>query len=65
MKPLGIPADFSRVIVPTQVEDAVWEAVSAAIAAGWTPSQFRIEAAEAWGSKLRDEAKHAEQELSR
>ena len=50
---------------PSNVEDAVWEAVELAIATGWTPEQFRNEVADAWRDRLSEDAKHAVNVLSR
>ena len=55
-KPLGMDP-FFRVIQPTSVQDAVWEAVEQAIDAGMTVEQFRREAADCWAEKLRQKAK--------
>jgi hypothetical protein len=62
MKPYGLTIDL-QVTRPTRAEDAIWEAVKAAIAAGMTPRQFRIEAASAWEDELRQAAKDATREL--
>jgi hypothetical protein len=71
-KPLGLSMGTSesgdlRFIVsrPSPVEDAVWEAVNKAIEAGWTPQQFKNEAADAWKQRLTDDAKDAVNILSR
>ena len=53
MKPLGMRLTLQdgiglRVVHPTHAEDKVWEAVEAAIEAGWTPERFKREAASAW-----------------
>ena len=70
MKPLGLNMGFGKdglalsVTRPTRVEDAVWEAVEEAIAAGWTPERFRNEAADAWRERLQEEAKDAAKILS-
>lgn len=61
-KPNGMTPTF-QIIRPTGAEDAIWDAVQAAIEHGMTPEDFKREAAEAWGEKLRDEAKHAEKVL--
>jgi len=68
MNPLGVsltanPIGFS-VNHPSRVEDAVWEAVEAAIEAGWSPKRFKEEAAGAWRERLTDEAKDAYRELT-
>lgn len=71
MKPTGLGFKLTdngigfSVNRPSNVEDAVWEAVELAISAGWTPQQMRLEVADAWREKLRDEAKAAFEELSR
>lgn len=69
-KPLGVQVDIGvdglpRVGCrpPSRVEDSIWDAVAEAIDAGWTPQKFRLEAAEAWETYLRDEAKWAGKEL--
>jgi len=54
-----------RVNVATKTEDAIWDAVETAVIEGWTPEQFRMECAEAWEHRLREDAKHAKQVLSR
>lgn len=53
-----------RVVMPTRVEDKVWDAVREAIDAGWTPQQFRYEIADAWEEHLRDDAKAAKRALA-
>jgi len=53
------------VSTPSDVEDAVWEAVELAIQSGWTPQQFKNEITDAWREKLNDEAKYAVDVLSR
>jgi len=58
MKPLGITPHL-RVIRPTAAEDAIWDAVAAAIEHGWSPEDFRVEAASAWEHELKEAAKHA------
>lgn len=71
MKPTGLGLTVTEsgigfaVRRPSKVEDAVWEAVEMAIAAGWSPEQMRSEVADAWREKLRDEAKYAFDVLSR
>ena len=57
-KPSGVQigADASLTVTrPTDVENAIWEAVQAARDAGWNVTQFRREAAEAWAQDQRDE----------
>lgn len=63
MKPLGIDAAF-RLVRPSRAEDKIWEAVAEAISEGWTPKQFRMEAAEAWEQELKDAAKQAVADLT-
>ena len=51
MKPLGLALTIDggmRVIHPTPVEDAIYEAVEEAQMHGWTVEQFRREAANCW-----------------
>lgn len=71
MKPLGIVFALNedvdpvlRVRRPTPAEDAVWQAVEAAIDEGWTPERYRNEAAEAWCGRLAEDAKHARAALA-
>jgi hypothetical protein len=64
-KPLGIRLEFgggAHVVRPDQVENAVWDAVEAAVDAGWTVEEFRRECAEAWRSRLLHEADQARKE---
>jgi hypothetical protein len=56
----GISMSVTRA---TAVEDAIWDAVEAAIAGGWDAKQFRQEAAEAWKRTLKDEADAAAKDL--
>lgn len=71
MKPLGLSVTMSSqgplmgVRRPSAAEDAIWEAVKAAIGQGMTPRQFRIEAAQAWEEELTEAGKDAVQELMR
>ncbi len=71
MKPLGLSIDLTHagpslgVRRPSHAEDAIWEAVKAAIAQGMTPRQFRIEAAQAWEEELTNEGQEAAKELMR
>lgn len=71
MKPLGISLFVNgdgpsmRCVTPSPVEDAVWDAVEAAIQAGWTPQRFKSEAAAAWEHELKDQAEQARKELSK
>jgi hypothetical protein len=58
----GLSFEVSR---PSKVEDAIWEAVEQAIAHGWTPEQFKRECASAWSDRLRQDAKYADEVLSR
>jgi hypothetical protein len=44
---------------PSRAMDAIWEAVSEAIAEGMTPERFRDEAAQAWKEELNDHGKRA------
>lgn len=70
-KPLGISLDIigglprMSVSQSDRAADAVWDAVEVAISAGMTPQQFRREAADAWEHVIKEEAKHARQELLR
>lgn len=61
MKPIGVTAAM-LLNTPSRVEDAVWDAVERARAAGWTVAQFRAEAAAAWDHELREEQKAAAHE---
>lgn len=47
----------------TRTEDAIWDAVETAINEGWTPEQFRNEAADAWAERLEQDAKDARKVL--
>ena len=64
-KPLGVSLYATnqtlglRVVKPSPVEDAIWDAVEKAIENGWSAQQFKDEASECWEQKLRDEAKLA------
>ncbi|MDP2815077.1 MAG: hypothetical protein Q8O19_00175 [Rectinemataceae bacterium] len=58
MKPLGM-TPFFQIVTPTSEENKIWETVSDLISAGWTPEQFKAEAAEAWAYELERRAKHA------
>lgn len=60
MKPLGIRLGIGgtmRVVHPSRVEDAVWNAVEEALCAGWTAQRLKAEFADAWGEALRRQAK--------
>lgn len=61
MKPLGMIG--LAVIKPSRVEDRIWDSVEEAILAGWSPEQFKREAAQAWSQILRDQAKRAAADL--
>lgn len=64
-KPAGIALDLQsgfRVTQSSATEDRIWDAVRDAIAAGWTPRQFRNEAASAWDYELDERRKHAAKE---
>jgi hypothetical protein len=63
MKPYGVTADL-RVVRPTRTEDAIWEAVEAAIDEGLTPEQFKAEAAQAWSEILHERARSAARVLT-
>lgn len=71
MKPLGLSLTIGSAGIamgvkrPTAAEDAIWDAVEAAISCGMTPRQFRIEAASAWEDALTREAQDAVKELMR
>ena len=52
-----------NVITPTAVEDAIYNAVEAAIDAGWDARRFKLEAADAWEYELRKRSKWAVEEL--
>jgi hypothetical protein len=71
MKPYGLAMGLTdggigfQMKRPSRAEDAIWEAVKAAIECGMTPRQFRIEAASAWEDELTREAKDASAELMR
>ena len=61
MKPLGMSlmmgaGPILRVTHPSPTEDKIWEAVEAAIEAGWTPERFRQESAEGWADYRRRQA---------
>jgi len=61
MKPNGLTVGL-RVVHPTRVEDAVWQAVQEAVIAGWDVSRFRRECAEAWNHELEEERRLAKHE---
>ena len=69
MKPLGVSLAVNPIGLsvsrPSRAEDAVWEAVEAAIEAGWSPKRFKDEAADAWRERLTDEAADAYRELTK
>jgi len=46
-----------KVVHPSRVEDAVWNAVEEAQAAGWTAKQLKSEFADAWDEYLKRQAK--------
>lgn len=54
-KPLGMTSTF-QIVHPTPQEDAIWDAVVAAIDGGMTVEQFRSEAASCWTEYLRQRA---------
>lgn len=54
MKPLGMTMFPLQVVKPTPTEDAIWDAVEKAILAGWTPTRFKRECADAWRDALKD-----------
>ena len=58
-KPYGMTAAF-QIIKPTHVEDAIWEAVEAAIFSNMTVDEFRRECASCWGMCLRERAQDDE-----
>lgn len=62
MKPLGCSA-MLQVSRPSRAEDAVWDAIEAAIAVGWTPERFKQEVVEAWQHLLREESKRVAEVL--
>ena len=65
MKPNGLRMEMNNnsltlnVTKPSQVEDAIWEAVKQAIWVGWTPEQFKREITEAWEYELKQEIESA------
>ena len=69
MKPLGLSIGLGErgitlgVRRPSAAEDAIWEAVRAAIDCGMTPRQFRIECAQAWEEELTEAGRDAAKEL--
>ena len=71
MKPNGIKVGLCgngqltfRAIQPTRAEDAIWDAVEAAINEGWDARRFRLEAAEAWTERLKQDAADANKDLT-
>lgn len=56
----GVPV--IRVVTPSKVEDAVWDAVEEAILAGWSVERFRRECASAWEDALRERLKREAKE---
>ncbi len=68
MKPPGLRVGREgslHVIRSTRTEDNVWEAVSEAVAEGWTVEQFRTECEQAWAEALRQQAEDAAREWSK
>ncbi len=48
-----------------RVTDQIWDAVREAINSNMTPQQFKCEAADAWESHLKEDAKDAAKELNK
>lgn len=69
MKPPGIRMTINGdgikmgVTQPSSAEDAIWRAVQEALLHGYTPEQFRAEAAEAWAYELDQQKQHAREVL--
>lgn len=63
-KPLGLTM-FMQPVIPSKVEDRIWDAVQEAIASDWTPKRFVSEAQDAWAEALRNLAKEANEEFNR
>jgi hypothetical protein len=51
----GLPSMFVR--PHDRVADKIWDAVSEAVIAGWTPEQFRTEALSSWVQAVEDESR--------
>lgn len=64
MKPLGMTSAF-QISQHDRIQDEVWDAVSAAINAGWTPEQFVNEAQECWIERLREMQTEASKDFDR
>ena len=70
-KPMGLDFTISdrgmslHSVRPSHAEDAIWDAVETAINNGWTPEQFKIEAASAWKDRQKQDGEHAEKVLSK
>lgn len=68
-KPLGVAmtlvdGQIGMAVRPIdRAVDAIWDCVEECIGRGMTPAQFKAEAAEAWRSRLREEANNAYEEL--
>ncbi len=61
-KPLGMTATF-QIVHPDRVQDEVWDAVCAAVNAGWEPRRFFNEVEECWTEYLREKANDVEKEF--
>lgn len=64
VKPLGVTS-FLQVVRPAPAQDAIWDAVEEAIAAGMTVEQFRREAQEAWQYQQKEQARADAKEWER
>ena len=64
MKPWGMDASF-QIVRPTNAADKFFDAVEAAIDAGWTPDQAISEVAESWSICLREKEKLAVEQFSK
>ena len=70
-KPLGISIGINsglptlRVNESSKAMDAIWDAVEEAINSGMTPEQFKMEAAEAWAERLKEDSKSAVKTLTK
>ena len=52
-KPYGMTSAF-QLVVPTRIQDAIYDAVALAIADNMSPEDFRREAAECWAQEYRE-----------
>lgn len=64
MKPLGMNP-LLQIIRPDAVQDKVWDAVEAAVDAGWTPENFMLEVRNDWSDYLSQRRKDDDRAFER